>query len=53
MRHFIDSDVADHEPMVKVHRIVPMRLISLGAPKMIARGKGIIINVSSTGAFTH
>jgi len=52
LRHFIDSDVAEHERMVKVHQIVPMRLISLVAPKMIARGRGNIINVSSSGAFT-
>jgi uncharacterized protein len=50
-RHFLDTDISEHEKMVKVHQIVPMRLISIVAPAMIGRGRGTIINVSSVAAF--
>jgi short-subunit dehydrogenase len=50
-RHFEETDVAEHEKMVKLHQIVPLRLISFILPGMIKQGKGTIINVSSTGAF--
>jgi short-subunit dehydrogenase len=50
-RHFEEIDVAEHEKMVKVHQIIPMRLISVIVPGMIKRGRGNIINVSSIGAF--
>ena len=33
--HFVETDMAEHEKMVKVHQIVPMRLISLVGPQMI------------------
>jgi len=49
--HFVETDMAEHEKMVKVHQIVPMRLISLVGPQMIKRGNGAIINVSSMQAF--
>ena len=50
-RHFVETDTAEHEKMVKVHQIVPMRLISIVAPAMIKRGYGAIINVCSMSAF--
>ena len=40
-----------YEKMIKVHQIVPIKLIKLVVPEMIKRRKGIIINVSSIGAF--
>ncbi|MFC2069600.1 SDR family NAD(P)-dependent oxidoreductase [Chloroflexota bacterium] len=51
-KHFIDAETSDYEKMIKVHQIVPMRLISAVLPQMIRREKGVIINVSSTAAFT-
>jgi short-subunit dehydrogenase len=51
LKHFNEVDIAEHEKMVKVHQIVPMRLISLVVPGMIKRGRGDIINVASIGAF--
>jgi short-subunit dehydrogenase len=50
-RHFEDLDVSEHEKLVKVHNIAPMRLISLVLPGMIKRQKGTIINVASIAGF--
>jgi uncharacterized protein len=50
-KHFAESDVAEHEKMIKVHQVVPMRLISLVLPGMLKRHSGSIINVSSIAAF--
>jgi short-subunit dehydrogenase len=50
-RHSVEIDVAEHEKMIKVHEIIPIRLISIVVPGMKKRGKGNIINVSSLGAF--
>jgi short-subunit dehydrogenase len=49
-RHFEEVDITEHEKMVKVHQIVPLRLISFILPGMIKRGKGNIINVCSVAA---
>ena len=49
--HFIDVKVADCEQVIKVHQIVPIRLISAIVPEMVKRGSGAIINVSSGGAY--
>jgi len=49
--HFVEIDMAEHEKMVKVHQIVPMRLIAIVAPAMVKRGNGTIINVSSMETF--
>ena len=50
-RHFEEVDIAEHEKMVKLLQVVPMRLVSLIVPGMIKRGKGAIINVSSSASF--
>jgi short-subunit dehydrogenase len=52
MKYFVDVESDHYERMIKVHQIVPMRLIKLVAPGMIKRGKGAIVNVSSIGAFS-
>ncbi len=48
---FAASNIDDQEGMVKVHVTTPMRLIHAALPKMIARKKGAIINLSSVGSF--
>lgn len=50
-RHFEELDIAEHENLVKVHEIAPMRLISVVLPGMIQRKKGTIINVASIAGF--
>jgi short-subunit dehydrogenase len=50
-RHFVETDITEHEKMIKVHQIVPMRLISIVVPAMINRRNGAIINVCSMAAF--
>ena len=51
LKHSLDIDNSEHEKMIKVHEIIPIRLISVIVPRMIKRGNGSIINVSSMGAF--
>jgi short-subunit dehydrogenase len=51
--HFENVDISEHEKMIKVLQVVPMRLVSLVVPGMIERGKGDIINVSSMSAFMY
>jgi len=51
LKHSVDIDNSEHEKMIKVHEIIPIRLISVIVPEMIKRGRGNIINVSSMGAF--
>ena len=50
-RYFCEEDPRIQEEMVQVHIICPMRLIYAVLPNMISRGNGVIINVSSVGAF--
>jgi uncharacterized protein len=50
-KHFEEVDIAEHEKMIKVHNVVPLRLVSLILPGMIKRGRGDIINVCSIAAF--
>jgi short-subunit dehydrogenase len=50
-RYFNDEDLKIQEEMVRVHIICPVRLIHAVLPDMISRGSGVIINVSSVGAF--
>lgn len=52
-RHFEEVDIAEHEKMVKVHQVVPMRLVALTVPGMIKRKKGAIINLSSIASFLY
>ncbi len=50
-RYFCEEDPRIQEEMVRVHILCPMRLIHAVLPNMISRGNGVIINVSSVGAF--
>jgi len=50
-RYFCEEDPRIQEEMVQVHVICPMKLIHAVLPNMIRRGNGVIINVSSVGAF--
>jgi uncharacterized protein len=50
-QHFEDVDIIEHEKLIKVQTIVPMRLISLVLPGMIKRHRGSIINVASMASF--
>jgi short-subunit dehydrogenase len=50
-KYFNDEDPRTQEEMVRVHIICPIRLIHAVLPNMISRGGGVIINVSSVGAF--
>jgi short-subunit dehydrogenase len=49
---FIERDITDITAMISVHVLVAVRLIHAVLPRMLANGRGIIINVSSLGAFT-
>ena len=51
LKYFMERKLADCEQMIKVHQIVPMRLIYAAVPDMAKRGSGAIINVSSGAAF--
>ncbi len=48
---FVTEQLELHEQMLNVHVLAPMKLIHAALPRMIARGHGRIINVSSTSAF--
>lgn len=48
---FHEEEIGDQEKMVSVHILTAMRLTHAALPQMLARGKGIIINVSSLAAF--
>jgi hypothetical protein len=48
---FLDDGADRSAAMVSVHILAPIRLIREIAPRMIARGKGTIINVASMAAF--
>ena len=50
-RYFCEEDPRIQEEMVQVHVICPMKLIHAVLPNMISRDNGVIINVSSVGAF--
>jgi uncharacterized protein len=50
-KQFADIIQAECEQMIKVHQIVPTRLIRAVLPQMLKRKKGAIINVASIGAF--
>lgn len=49
---FHEGDPADYEAMVKVHVLASIRLARAALPGMIRRGRGAVISVSSTSAFT-
>jgi len=48
---FSRTNLEEQEAMVRLHVIAPMRLIRATLPKMVERGQGTIINVSSNAAF--
>jgi uncharacterized protein len=48
---FFKNNLDDHMKMLQVHVIVSLKLIYGVLPQMILRKKGVIINVSSLGAF--
>lgn len=49
---FHEEDFSTHEIMLKVHNLALIKLCHAALPNMVSKGKGIIINVSSLGAFT-
>ncbi len=51
LKDFIEEELANYEQMIKVHQIVPMRLVAVVAPEMIKQERGAIINVSSVAAY--
>jgi len=48
---FSRTDLGEQEAMVRLHVIAPVRLAHAALPKMVERGHGTIINVSSNAAF--
>jgi uncharacterized protein len=51
--HYFDQeDFSTHEDMLYVHELAMLRLTYAVLPQMISASKGIIINLSSTAAFT-
>jgi short-subunit dehydrogenase len=49
---FVERDINDITDMIRVHVLAAVRLIHAALPRMLAHGRGVIINVSSLGAFT-
>ena len=48
---FHEEAFSIHEMMLKVHNLALIKLCHTALPGMVSRGKGIIINISSLGAF--
>ncbi len=48
---FVENDFSQQEAMVRVHILTVMKLTHAALPNMLLRKKGIIINVSSMGAY--
>lgn len=51
MNAFHEEDFSTHETMLKVHNFALIKLCHAVLPKMVAAGKGTIINVSSISGF--
>jgi len=49
--NFSEIDIARQIDMIRLHIVASVRLCRAALPGMIARDKGVIINVSSTAAF--
>jgi short-subunit dehydrogenase len=48
---FCKNNIDDHMKMLQVHVVVSVKLVYAVLPQMISRKEGIIINVSSLGAY--
>lgn len=51
MINYLEIGLSDHEQMIKVHQIAPLRLIYTVIPEMVKRGNGAIVNVTSMGVY--
>jgi short-subunit dehydrogenase len=50
---FLQADPQNHADMISVHCTAPVQLCHAALPRMRARGRGAIINVSSVAALTR
>ncbi|MGH3740763.1 MAG: SDR family NAD(P)-dependent oxidoreductase, partial [Micromonosporaceae bacterium] len=50
-RAFADADIADEERLLRLNVRAVMRLTHAALPRMLARGRGDIVNVSSVAGF--
>jgi uncharacterized protein len=50
-KSYLETEPAINEQMVKLHQIIPMRLIKAVLPGMVKQSKGTIINVASMAAY--
>ena len=48
---FVETDVAKEHEMIQVNVIAPTELTKMFLPAMVRRGRGRVLNVSSTAAF--
>ncbi len=48
---FVEAGADEHERMIRLHVVVPVRLSRAALPAMLEAGRGSIVNVSSISAF--
>ena len=53
MGMFWESPLSGQETMHRLHVLAPVRLIHAALPRMVARNRGFIVNVSSVAAFVQ